>query len=50
MDSVIVHFTKAGKPVLPEILDASRFLVTTMQATKRAHQFENLANFAGTRA
>ena len=37
MDSVIVHFTKAGKPVLLEILDASKFLATTMRATKRAH-------------
>ena len=37
MDSVIVHFTKAGKPVLLEILDASKFLATTMRATRRAH-------------
>ncbi len=27
MDSVIVHFTRSGRPVLLEILDASRFLV-----------------------
>ena len=33
---VIVHFTKAGKPVLLEILDASKFLAQTVQATKRA--------------
>jgi len=37
MDSVIVHFTKAGKPVLLEILDASKFLARTIRATKRAH-------------
>ena len=35
MDSVIVHFTKSGKPVLLEILDASKFLAQTMKATKR---------------
>lgn len=37
MDSVIVHFTKTGKPVLLEVLDASRFLAKSLQATKRAH-------------
>lgn len=37
MDSVIVHFTKAGKPVLLEILDASKFLARTIRATKKAH-------------
>jgi hypothetical protein len=34
MDSVIVHFTKTGKPVLLEILDASKFLAQTIKATK----------------
>ena len=37
MDSVVVHFTKAGKLVLLEILDASRFLARTIRATKKAH-------------
>ena len=36
MDSVIVHFTKSGKPVLLEVLDASRFLTQTMKATRRS--------------
>jgi uncharacterized protein YuzE len=36
MDSVIVHFTKSGKPVLLEVLDASQFLTLTMKATGRA--------------
>jgi len=36
MDSVIVHFTKSGKPVLLEILDASKFLTQTMKATGRS--------------
>ena len=36
MGPVIVHFTKAGKPVLLEILDASKFLAQTVQAKKRA--------------
>jgi uncharacterized protein YuzE len=36
MDSVIVHFTKEGKPVLLEILDASKFLAQTTKATKKA--------------
>jgi hypothetical protein len=34
MDSVLVHFTKTGKPVLLEILDASKFLAQTIRATK----------------
>jgi uncharacterized protein YuzE len=37
MDSVIVHFTKSGKPVLLEILDASKFLTQTMKATGKSH-------------
>ncbi len=37
MDSVIIHFTKEDKPVLLEILDASKFLSKTIQATKKAH-------------
>ena len=37
MDSVIVHFTKSGKPVLLEILDASKFLAQTMKATGKSH-------------
>ena len=36
MDSVIVHFTKEGKPVLLEILDASKFLAQTARATKKS--------------
>jgi uncharacterized protein YuzE len=36
MDSVIVHFTKEGKPVLLEILDASKFLAQTAKATKKS--------------
>jgi len=36
MDSVIVHFTKTGKPVLLEILDASKFLTQTMKATGKS--------------
>jgi len=35
MDSVIVHFAKSGKPVLLEILDASKFLARTIRATKK---------------
>jgi uncharacterized protein YuzE len=34
--SVIVHFTKEGKPVLLEIMDASKFLAKTARAQKRA--------------
>jgi len=37
MDSVIVHFTKSGKPMLLEILDASKFLIQTMKATGKSH-------------
>ena len=37
MDSVIVHFTKSGKPVLLEILDASKFPAQTMKATGKSH-------------
>jgi hypothetical protein len=36
MDSVIVHFTKEGKPVLLEILDASKFLAQAAKATKKS--------------
>ena len=36
MDSVIVHFTREGKPVLLEILDASKFLAQSVRATKRS--------------
>ena len=36
MDSVIVHFTKSGKPVLLEILDASKFLSQTIKATRKS--------------
>ncbi len=36
MDSVIVHFTRSGRPVLLEILDASRFLAQTIKATGRS--------------
>lgn len=34
MDSIIVHFTEDGKPVLLEILDASKFLARAAKATK----------------
>lgn len=34
MDSIIVHFTEDGKPVLLEILDASKFLAKTIRAAK----------------
>jgi len=34
MDSIIVHFTEDGKPVLLEILDASKFLAETIKAAK----------------
>jgi hypothetical protein len=37
MDSVIVHFTKVGKPVILEILDANKFLSKHIRATKRPH-------------
>lgn len=33
---IIVHFTKQGKPVLMEILDASEFLAVTTKITMRA--------------
>jgi uncharacterized protein YuzE len=36
MDSVIVHFAKSGKPVLLEILDASKFLAKAMKATGKS--------------
>ena len=35
VDSVIVHFTGSGEPVLLEILDASEFLSTVIKATMR---------------
>lgn len=35
VDSVIVHFTASGEPVLLEILDASEFLSTVIKATMR---------------
>ncbi len=35
MDSVIVHFNREGRPVLLEILDATKFLAWTIRATKR---------------
>lgn len=33
---IIVHFTKQGKPVLMEILDASEFLAETTKITMRS--------------
>ncbi|MFZ3169398.1 Uncharacterised protein [uncultured archaeon] len=33
---IIVHFSKKGKPVLMEILDASEFLAETSKITMRA--------------
>ena len=41
MDSVIVHFTKAGKPVMLEILDASKFLSQTIKATRKSSRTHN---------
>jgi uncharacterized protein YuzE len=41
MDSVIVHFTKSGRPVLLEILDASKFLARTVRATRRSGRQRN---------
>jgi len=35
VDSVIVHFTASGEPVLLEILDASEFLSNVIKATMR---------------
>ena len=35
VDSVIVHFTEAGEPVLLEILDASEFLSAVIKATMK---------------
>ncbi len=32
LDSIVVHFTKEGKPVLLEILDASDFIAQTTKA------------------
>jgi uncharacterized protein YuzE len=40
MDSVIVHFTKSGKPVLLEILDASKFLTQTIKATRKSKMLQ----------
>jgi len=36
MGPVIVHFTRAGKPVLLEIQEASKFLTQTVEAKRRA--------------
>ncbi len=33
---IIVHFTKEGKPVLLEILDASEFIAETTKITMRS--------------
>lgn len=41
MDSVIVHFAKSGKPVLLEILDASKFLAQTIRATRKTIRLRN---------
>ncbi len=34
--NIIVHFTKEGRPVLLEILDASEFLAETTKITMRS--------------
>lgn len=34
--NIIVHFTKKGKPVLLEVLDASEFLAETTKITMRS--------------
>ena len=33
VDNMIIHFSKDGKPVLLEILDASEFLVEVLKAS-----------------
>jgi len=38
--SVIVHFSKKGKPVLLEILDASKFLAETTLAREKAKSLD----------
>ncbi len=38
VDSVIVHFTASGEPVLLEILDASEFLSAVIKATMRSEK------------
>jgi len=37
-DSLIVHLTDDGRPVLLEILDASRFLASVLQVVLRGEQ------------
>jgi hypothetical protein len=39
--SVIVHFTKDGKPVLLEIMDASKFLAESARAQQRPKEPES---------
>ncbi len=34
--NIIVHFTKEGRPVLLEVLDASEFLAETTKITMRS--------------
>ena len=35
VDSMIIHFSRDGKPVLLEILDASEFLVEVLKASMK---------------
>jgi len=42
LDSVIAHFTKDGKPILLEILDATEFLTTTIRAITSKKKFVKL--------
>lgn len=41
MGPVIVHFTKEGKPVVLEILDASEFLSLATKSSIKAETIEN---------
>ena len=38
IDSVIIHVTESGQPVLLEILDASEFLTRVVRAAMRAEE------------
>lgn len=46
--SVVVHFTKEGKPVLLEIMDASKFLAETARARQKSCQAKELNTKLGT--
>lgn len=40
MGPIIVHFSKEGKPVLLEIMDASEFIASAARSTIRARDAE----------